>query len=83
MKCAQKWFKEVYSSPDMPKEWLEGKNSNLTSGISASLFGSSASITETNIYLKYIGRLQAFFNFKIKIPLATKKYLCELSLKIT
>ena len=63
MKCAEKWFKEVHSSPDILKDWLEANNSNLTSGIRASLFRSSASITETNIYLKHMGRLQALFNF--------------------
>ena len=47
------------------------------------LFGSSATNTETNIYLKHMGRLQAYFNLKIRIPLATRKSFCELSLKIT
>ena len=51
--------------------------------IITSLFGSSASITETNIYLKHMGKLQIFFSLKIGIPLATRKSFCEISLKIT
>ena len=63
-------------------KWFKGMNLYLTSGISASLFRSSASIIKTNTYIKHMGRLQAFFDLKIWIPLVTRKPFCEVSLKL-
>ena len=81
MLCS-KMCSKIENKEGIKIKWFKGMNLHLTSGISASLFRSSASIIKTNTYIKHMGRLQAFFDLKIWIPLVTRKPFCEVSLKL-